>query len=364
MAGGSDPLDRPRPRYACFGALLFAFPLFGLSGAHLAWAEEAPGETPAAVVYRPGRGLEVGSTGLVLGGYANVEAEWPEGERAEFLIEELSMIVKWDLSRRLRFFSETELKDLLIVDERGRAEFAEQDDTVVLERLYLDYSSSDLLNVRVGKFLTPVGIWNVVHAAPLVWTVSRPLATTEEFFDQLTTGLMLYGGTPAGELRADYSLYGQPTDQLVERDHEDRSARRGAGGRVRLGDGGRWALGVSSVAQENERLGRWEFVGGADFEWRYRDFELWSEFVNNAPVRGEDATKRGLYMQATIPLVWNCYAIGRYEFTRGDDELNLGVLGFAYRPYPNLLIKTQYIVSNRRSEDAERGFAAAVAILF
>ncbi len=345
----------------CFVALLAAVTLSRLSSSRLAWADELPAQAPPAFAYVPGRGLEIGHTGLTLGGYANAEAEKLEGERAEFEVEELSFFVNWSWRPQWRFFSETELEDLLIVDERGRTESG--DDLVRQKRLYLDYTWSEHLNVRVGKFLTPVGIWNVIHAAPLVWTVSRPLATTTRFFDDTTTGVMLYGSSYLRGLRLDYSLYGQPTDQLVAQRDDARSARRGAGARMQLSGGESWTLGASSVAQDNQVLRRWEYVNGADFKWEHDRIELWSELVANTPVHGEEDTDWAFYVQATIPLVSDFYGISRYEHGRTED-VNVGILGLAYRPLPNFVIKTQYLFSDRRTEAAERGFAAAVAFLF
>jgi hypothetical protein len=333
--------------------------LCGLWSARVACGGEPPTNASPGFVYVPGRGVEIGETGLTIGGYTNVEAEKPEGERAEFLVDELAFLVNWS-GARLHFFSETELEELLVVDERGRA--CSGDHLVNQKRLYLDYTWSDSLTVRVGKFLTPVGIWNPIHAPPLVWTVSRPAVTTNEFFDEDTTGVMLYGGEYVRGFRVDYSLYGQPSDQLLAEPSDVRTARRGAGARLQLSDGGPWAVGLSSVAEDNQVLRRWEYVGGADFKFERDYLELWSEFAANTPVHGGNGTEWGVYAQAAVPLVWNFYAVGRYE--RVDTDTNVGVLGLDYRPWPNFVIKTQYLVSDRRSESAERGFAAAVAFFF
>ncbi len=361
--GGLLPPTSSTRSVVGFVALLAAVVVSGLSNSRLAAGAEAPLKASPAFVYVPGRGVEIGQTGLTLGGYANAEIEKPEGDNASFLLEELSFIVNWSASPDWRFYSETELEDALVVDERGHARSSDED-LVLQNRLYLDYGWSDRLNVRVGKFLTPVGIWNPIHAAPLVWTVSRPLATTTLFFDKVTTGVMLYGGSYMGGLRVDYSLYGQPTDQLLAEPDDLRSARRSAGTRVQLSSGGPWTVGVSSLAQDNQVLQRWEYVGGADFKWERDRVELWSEFTANTPIPGGQGTHWGFYTQATVPVVSDFYAIGRYEHGHTEADVNVGVLGLAYRPRPHLVIKTQYLFSDRRSESAERGFAAALAILF
>ena len=93
--------------------------------------------------------------------------------------------------------------------------------TFVAERLYGDVNASDQVNLRLGKFLTPVGRWNVIHAQPLVWTTSRPLTTLLPF-DAHTTGAMLFGSLLPDDTGVTYSVYGQFVNSL------DRSGRPAA----------------------------------------------------------------------------------------------------------------------------------------
>src|SRR4029077_9862208 len=67
-----------------------------------------------------------------------------------------------------------------------------REESASVERMYLDVEVSDAVNLRGGIFLPPVGRWNTIHAAPLVWTTSRPLST-ERPFDPNLTGVMLSG---------------------------------------------------------------------------------------------------------------------------------------------------------------------------
>lgn len=317
-----------------------------------------------AIRYSPGRGLRIGDTGLTLAGYAIVNAERPEGERGSFLLDELALFVEWDSAEHWHFFSETELETPLTVDDHGRATASNE---VRLERLYLDYTHSDALHVRAGKFLTPVGIWNLVHAGPLVWTESRPLATTDRFFDPFATGLMLYGNTSVRKLEVSYSVYGQATKQLVPADTDGRRARRGAGARLTVSTGGPWTLGVSATAFDDRRDRRWQHVHGVDLRWQRDYLELWSEVVVRAPVRGGRTPDWAAYLQAAVPVVGDLYVVGRIEHVDlrdGSGAANVGVPALAYRLRPNILVKTEYHFADRRVEDVERGFVASLAVLF
>jgi len=56
-----------------------------------------------------------------------------------------------------------------------------------VERMYLEYGYSDLLNARIGKFSTPVGIWPPEH-----WTFNVPSVNTPFFVDEEHSYLPLY----------------------------------------------------------------------------------------------------------------------------------------------------------------------------
>src|SRR5690242_12919689 len=64
--------------------------------------------------YTPGRGLRVGDTNLVLGGYSTVELSREDGGRAEFGLSNLSLFVIWDPLARLHLFAELEGEDLVV----------------------------------------------------------------------------------------------------------------------------------------------------------------------------------------------------------------------------------------------------------
>ena len=123
----------------------------------------------------------------------------------------LSTLIAWDLWSRVRFLAELELEDIVIA-EKGRR-LRSRGDPFEVERMYADFFASDALVLRVGKFLTPVGRWNEIHADPLVWTTSRPTITFRPFSED-TTGLMLHGTlTPFGHDLA-YMVYGAFPEDL------------------------------------------------------------------------------------------------------------------------------------------------------
>ena len=123
------------------------------------------------LTYTPGRGVHVGDTGVTLGGYSNLNLSRDDGGPGLLSLDDLSLFFVWDPHPRFHLFSELEFEDLVQVDDHGHV--ATDVWTFTAERLFADVALTDRLSLRVGKFLTPVGRWNVIHAQPLVWTTTR-----------------------------------------------------------------------------------------------------------------------------------------------------------------------------------------------
>src|SRR5215470_5124830 len=161
--------------------------------------------------YHLGQGLQLGNSGVTLGGYGSVRVEDLSHHSPQLTLSALSLFVSWDTGTRVHFFSEVKLEEVALTREEHS--FDTRDRGVELERLYMDVYLIDPVTFRFGKFLTPIGRWNLIHADPLVWTTSRPLITSQPFSPN-TTGGMLYGTVrPLGK-EFDYSIYLQVTDDL------------------------------------------------------------------------------------------------------------------------------------------------------
>ena len=152
-------------------------------------ADEAGVTDPAS--YQLGRGVRLGDSGLTLGGYLTAQASHPEGGSTQWRASHASLFLWWEPTERLKAFAELDQRNV-VVRRRVPSDPAANDSNerrVSLERLYLEWTADDALRLSGGKFLTPVGRWNLVHADPLVWTTSRPLLTRSAYPHNVT-GLM------------------------------------------------------------------------------------------------------------------------------------------------------------------------------
>ena len=318
------------------------------------------GSPLGALTYEPGRGLAVGASGLRLGGYANLVLARDEGEAARFTLDELSFLAVYDPHPRVHLFTELELEDLwdLASDREGSVEHA----SFEIERAYGDFTISDELNLRLGKFLTPVGRWNVIHAAPLTWTTSRPLVTTRPFDDN-TTGAQVFGSFAVEPATVTYHLFGQFTDGL-DHAHQPVEQERSGGARLELDLAEGPQLGATFLTFRTR--GRWEELGGLDAMWSFARTELHGEVVL-ADGEGAEGGGWGGFAQIVQELVPRWFAVGRYEMfdpRGGRRPVHLFDVGAAYRPWPPLVLKAEYLFADHASTIVDPGFLSSVSLLF
>lgn len=325
-------------------------------------AGEAPPGTHAS--YELGLGYRLGDSGFTLGGYAEAAYRDADGDtpwRAS--LEALSALLWWDGADRWRFLMELELDDALVLEPGGSTA---DEATPVLERFHVDYAYRDPLKLRLGKFLTPIGRWNVIHAAPLTWTTSRPLIT-EATFPTNATGAMLYGVLPWGADGIEYALYASPGEELFAAKDVD-TFREAFGLRTAAALLPHAQVGVSFATFEQESTPERKTLYGFDFLWAWRRFELSGEAAYRVRDFGEDqADERGHYLQAVAPLSGRLFAVLRYEGFHEIDagrDLNLYLGGLTWRPRPALALKAEYAQATDNDIGVRDGLRASIAVLF
>ncbi|NJD08793.1 MAG: hypothetical protein FIA97_20225 [Methylococcaceae bacterium] len=342
-------------------ARLALFILIGLASLGLATGAEAVDH--AAPDYRLGQGYPLGSTGLRLGGYTSLHAEAPRTGPWRVGLSDLSLFLSWQASDRLRFFSELEAGDAFTATEGGRA--GGHDARFELERLYGDALVTDSLALRFGKFLTPVGRWNLLHADPLVWTATRPVAT-ESLFSKHATGLMLLGHIPLMERRLEYQVYADLTRSLDPHRSEN-PFDNAAGLHTLYALSEQLQVGASYLSFElNTDRHRRHHLAGVEANWRHRRYELTTEWVYRASQDRGASLWQG-FVQGVAPIAGDWYAVGRYELFQQPGNLGtgqVGVLGFAYRPLPPLVVKFEYRLGTHNEQTAPDGFYTSFAVLF
>lgn len=327
--------------------------------------------------YRLGSGLHFPQQGLVVGGYfsflySNLKSQdWTADAR------DLSLFVSQNLSNRWQWFSEIELGDALNISADGiTLRHAEVD----LERLYADYRARPALNLRLGKYLTPVGRWNLIHADPLVWTADRPLSTAAAFARH-ATGAMLYGELAAGANNLDYKLYVDDSElldpwQKKERAFEDvttspspRNAfKRAVGAHIGyhfLNDAAQ--VGLSYARFKMDELPDTQQLFGADAMATLMHVELSSEGVYRKSLGSALHDEYGGFLQAAVPLPRHFYLIVRHEKYHAAEypqTATIETVGITYRPHRAVSLKFEYRDGRNNAVMAPDGWLASLAVLF
>ena len=108
-------------------------------------------------------------------------------------------------------------------------------DQVNIERAFLEFAPYDFAKFKLGKFLTPYGIWNVDHGAPVLISMRLPFFIQENIIPQAITGFQFFGNVPVGSLDVFYHAYIGNKRGVIEDVDNDRSTDEFAGGgRLRI----------------------------------------------------------------------------------------------------------------------------------
>lgn len=320
-------------------------------------------EATRASEYRPGLGWQVPGTSLKLGGYLTASFEDLRGSGSAVALDDLSLFGRWEGEGRLRAFAEITLESPLVYSRGPRRTSSSY---VALERLYADYLYSDRLNFRAGKFLTPIGRWNSVHAGPLVWTTSRPLIT-EQTFPTNATGVMAFGTIPVFGKSVDYSIYSavgeewRPDPKLDPFDNAF-----GVHAVVSVSANTEIGLSLASFDQQSA-VGERRNLVGFDYFWTRHRYELDAEAVYRFSEQGARHDEKGLSVQGVAPLTQGLYAVGRYEFydqAGAEPPVNLWLVGLTLKTSSALVFKVEWRKSSTRQALAPDGLMASFSALF
>ncbi len=336
-----------------------------LFSAHAAYGQAGD---DAAMRYLWGRGLSIPALNLNLGGYTEAAVKAPERGDSELVLEDLSLFVSWTPLSQLRFFAEIELEDWLSTRRVRSLEAA-----LSPERYYFDWLITPAFTMRLGKYLTPVGRWNVIHAAPLVWTTNRPLVTKNELFNTHGTGVMGHYSRLLNDRNLELTVYLDDSEHLEPRKRQPHF-EQAAGLRLNYEWLDNLEIGASYLAYRNRTQGvdNDQHIFGVDMSWRRRDYEVMAEWLYRKGDKAGDY-ETGLYAQGVAPLGHKIYAVGRYEYLNGrhvqdqaafDLDTHIGVLGLAWRPYTPLVLKTEYRFGDGNESVAPSGFFASFAMFF
>ena len=324
------------------------------------------GSSRAEGNYQLGAGKNIGPVNIA--GYSNLEADIPRAAPDELSLD-LSLLLSGHFSRYLNPFMEAEIDDWTLARESGGAGSGNG----VIERLYDDIDLTPSATLRLGKMLTPAGEWNLIHAPPLVWTVTRPLSTYYSF-PEFVSGISL-NFRPSFDGFWDLQFYAQPGRDLFEKPaaYQPRQYSRVAGIDVRYS---RDLLSQNRLGMALQRAQLPQSGGSQILFSIYGGISTgpirWSFQVDTTDIRGEAAAivhdhERGGYLQAVYAVTEHWFAVAQGErFQSRDYRLatTRRLLGMVYRPRSAISWKLDYLDATGAPVGSPTGVYAAWAVLF
>jgi hypothetical protein len=305
---------------------------------------------------------------ITLSGYANLTTSSPNHAPTAVELDDLSLFVSGKFSRWLNPFLEAEVYNIPLWQEGKGAQFNSAQ--LIIERLYNDILVTENDTLRVGKFLAPINHWNIVHAAPLVWTTTRPVTSTYSRANYIT-GISLRHDFDALTGHA-LEVYWQPVDEFNPKTlgaHELRF-QSVAGARWIAHEDLDYYWGVSFQHANVDHSDEIRNSISVDGNWQHKWFELEGELlftqVDTSQPRYRDHDWGG-YLQMAVPLVEHFNLIGRYEHFEFANQMavtNTVLGGIVYRPVPQLSFKLEWQQTEGSIYHNQTGLYSAIAVLF
>lgn len=342
----------------------------------------SPGRAPATdtyfgpmnTPYQQGRGFQFADGEVSIGGYTSFRYTNERDKKPVIDLRDISILINWRPTREWRLFTEAEVGEAATI-QSGKID--NDDASFDLERLYAEYTVSPELKVRFGKSLTPVGHWNLVHAAPLVWSVSRPW-TSASPFARHTTGFNVNGVIRSGAADYNYVVYSDYSSSL-DPDAIDKSSEGSIGvTRSENFDNGQGIRLVADLQQPELSIGlsfgHFRLTGlhdrkdyfGMDAIWQTGDTELSSAFLYRSSRHNEN-DEWGSYIQAATPISPNVYFFGRHEWIKNATpslSANVSNIGFNYHPIPPVSLKLEYQYGHHNDTFVSDAWLASFDVLF
>ena len=154
-------------------------------------------------------GLGLLSNLVEVSGYADVEYTFTdqEGEGSGFRVHNLSLFFTKDIQREWKLFTEVEFEDAPRIESEKAADTVKSSQgTIFIEQLYIEYHPKLSWDIRLGRFLTPAGVWSIYHYPPYVPTQTSPIIY-KVIFPKVSDGIQFKGSFTLRDSSIDTHLY-------------------------------------------------------------------------------------------------------------------------------------------------------------
>jgi len=292
--------------------------------------------------YELGHGYKI-SNALTMGAYFSID--YTDGKSIDKLrLDDMAVLAYGNLPSNFSYLVELEAAPFYIKDYKNGT--SQTNTTAHRERMYLNYSHSDMFNYRLGKFITPIGYWNLIPINVLRDTSSNPLYS-DMMFPKFVTGTETYGYLDKdGEIK--YHIFAQVTDD-IDKNYINIKNDLFLGASLGYEISDEIDVGSSigyyetyekkdvSLMEVNARYDNYPFL--LQTEWAYTNIQ------NN--VLSSNAYQVGGYLQGRYNINYKNAFVSRYEYFK-DTQKNvmsknhIAIIAYSYRPSYSISIKGEY----------------------
>lgn len=311
--------------------------------------------------YELGRGVQVGDLPLYVGGYFSVNYNHSNDQVRSLELDELAIMTYGEYGQ-WSYMLEIEAEDVYSEVIGNETEEASQEDFHI-ERLYFNYDFNDNYAAKLGKYNSPIGFWNQNPINVLRDTSSNPVITSL-LFPRFTSGVdLLYRSDGENSVSVNTIIQiGEDLDALINKNIYNNFD-------VDL----HYGLGVSV---ENEAVnyqlntGYFEVTSGESYYYLLGALEYSEETFK---VQAEMGTQFD-ESESIIPYIGYIQYVQRveeehevilrfetYKDERREYKDNFTVIGYTYRPFYAIALKSEY---QWHTHDEESGFMISFSMLF
>lgn len=330
-----------------------------------------------------------GGRSFELRGYVDTEFEVDNkddaGKRSDFDVHHFNLINTFTISDRVYVLGEIEFEHGSLVKAGGSGT-----GTVTLERGWIQLELTEHLNLRVGKFLTPYGIYNLTHDnSPTLLFTKLPfslydkhptaLGTSDRDFAKFMGGVQVNGLLNLSHGEIEYYAYLGNGRGAAEFEKDDNS-NKALGLRARYSQMlEKVKIGVSFFRERNGLdANTLRQIFAADVAIKVADFGFQSEVslnkfdkLDSTGVVSDTRSALGFYLMGSVPLAKRFTPFARYDRydtnvdTQNDAE-SVITLGLNVNLSKNVFLKIENQFFNGQADDYDsfERFIASIAAGF
>lgn len=313
--------------------------------------------------YTLGEGYKIGSLPLYIGGYFSADYQHiSERNLNKFRIDDIAFLGYGSVNK-FSYMAEFEFKQFYINEWGGISNhtFNKQLHT---ERLYVNYDYDENIALRVGKFNSPIGYWNMMPINVLRDTTSNPIVNLI-LYPKYTTGVdVSYTSYEDSEIRLD--IIAQNNTDIDDSYNNVKIDKHYAFGLEYIHDDVSFKLN-SGYFHSKERIAL-----SSDIYYTLASFKYDNETLKIMGEIGTQVSKQASvvpydgYLQATYQLSEEHAGIIRFEsydsrafnFAQKD---NVILMGYTYRPIYPISLKVEYQFHEYDKRDK---FLCSLSVMF